>query len=335
MNALKNARVNMITAVVELFKTNQEAYAFAPALAEDAEELTLLLPEIEAALEKAALSTADITSAKQGLKARIVAAAKKMIGSGNAHAAHKGDKQLKEQLKQFEKQIIKAKDSELHLHCSNLTTQLKTINAADLAKRGLQAADITAFEAQVSQFKGDVPKTKSVRSETSTEVSKSESLTTQACAIVNDRIAPTLLHIKDSIPDFYAKFEKAATIRKPASTPTQLKLITLDDVTGEKIEGATIRDIGQNFEAKTAENGFATVKNDKKVRTTKNSKNTKNAKNDKNVKKDNLKTDTLEIVKEGYLALQLPMPKLKRGKVNTLTVRLMPNPETQGLKVAG
>lgn len=326
MNALKNARVNMITAVVELFKTNQEAYPFAPALAEDAEELTLLLPYIEASLEKAALSTADITSAKQVLKVSIVAAAKKLMGSINAHASQKGDKQPKEQLKQFEKQISKAKDSELHLYCSNFVTQLKTINADDLTKRGLQAADITTLESQVAQFKGDVPKTKNVRNETSTEVTKSEALTNQGCAIINDRVAPTLLHIKDSIPNFYAKFVKAATIRKPASTPTQLKLITLDDVTGEKIEGVTIKNSGQNFELKTTENGLATLKS---------AKNAKNAKNGKNAKTDTPKTETLEIVKEGYLNYPLKVPKLKRGKINIITVRLIPHSETQGMKVAG
>ena len=42
----------------------------------------------------------------------------------------------------------------------------------------------------------------------------------------------------------------------------------------------------------------------------------------------------LEIVKEGYLTYQLPLSKLKRGKINILTVRLIPNPETQGLKAA-
>ncbi len=313
MNALKNARVNMITAVVALFKTNQEAYPFAPALAEDAEELRLLLPEIEASLEKAALSTTDITSAKQGLKVSIVAAAKKMIGSGNAHAAHKGDKQLKEQLKQFEKQIIKAKDSELHLYCGNLMTQLKTLNPNDLAKRGLQAADITAFEGQVSQFKGDVPKTKSVRSETSTEVSKSEVLTNQACAIVNDRIAPTLLHIKDSIPNFYAKFEKAATIKKPTSTTTQLKVNAIDDLTDEKIVGATIQENKKAFDVKKV---FTQKAANKKAKITE------------------PVIPLLEIVKEGYLPYQLPLPNLKRGKINIITVRLIPNSETPGLKVA-
>lgn len=332
MNARKNARVNMITAVVELFKTDQEAIPFAPALAEDAAELTLLLPEIEASLEKAALPTTDITAAKQGLKAQIVTAAKKMIGASNAHSAHKEDKQRKDQLKQFERQITKAKDSELHLACNNLMTHIKTIPTDDLAKRGITADDIATFETRVVQFKGDVPKSKSMRSETGTEISKSEALTVKACAIVSDRMAPTLLHIKDSIPNFYAKFEKASTIRKPASTRTQLKLIVIDDATEEIIEGASIIAGDQTFDAKTTLKLPSTSKKATEAKATAKTKKTKKAKADK--KDTTVQSDVLEVVKEGYLSVQVPMPKLKRGKINIIHVRLTPNPESQGLKLA-
>jgi hypothetical protein len=311
MNIRKNARVNMIGAVQDCFEGETAVFIHAPALAEDLADLKAVTTELDAALEKAAIDTTDMTTAKNAFKATIVEVGRKVIGAASAYATQQGDNQLKNQLTNFDKQLVKATDNDLSIVCSNLITQVLTIPSEALAKRGITAADIPAFEQSYKTFKEKLPQNSTARTDVSAEYAKSEALTLKACAIIDARLAPTLFNIKNKVPDFYARFEKAATLKKPATTMTQLKLIVLDDTTGATLETPTITPIHQQAlpekaapKRKSKINAKTVLKNEKKALT---------------------KADMLEITHEGYASFQMPMPKLLRGKITTLTVRLAPN----------
>ncbi len=331
MNALKNVRANMLTAVSELFKTDSEAetaYKHAPALREDVADLEEIRAALDPALEKGEMSSTELTKAKDALRAKITAVAKNFIRVGTAHAAQKGNATLKGELSAFVKKLDKAKDSEFPIACVNLLKVVRTIPAEDLAKRGIAATALTDFEGQCATFKRSLSTNKGSRDETSTEISHAEQLTVAGCAIVADRMTPTMGQIKEFMPAFFAKYEKAATIKKPATSSTQLNVIVLDATNDAPLEGATIEggttekvvDKTAKKTTKRAVKSKAKNKGEKPALTT----NTVGEAALKHTKNANLRTDTLTITRDGYVPHQLPMPTLKRGKTTTITVRLMP-----------
>ncbi len=329
MNALKNVRSNMLTAVSELFKTDadaQTAYQHASALLEDLSDLNDILTALDPALEKSDVSTTPLTKAKDDLRVSTAAVAKNFIRIGTAHASQKNNPTLKNELFPFTKKLDKAKDSEFPIVCANLLKIIRTIAAEDLAKRGISSTDLKDFETQVATFKSSLSTNKGSRDETSTELSRAEQLTVAGCAIVTDRMTPTMLQIKDYIPAFFAKYGKASTIKKPATSSTQLNITVLDDTNNAVLEGGVIK-------AETLEK--AAEKTGNKTGKTKSKANIKGQKSEfrtnvageatlKHTRNANLKTDILTIVREGYEPYQQPMPELKRGKTTNITVRLTP-----------
>jgi hypothetical protein len=87
--------------------------------------------------------------------------------------------------------------------------EAKKVPAADLAKAGITAAELTAYEEMVTYFKGIANSPRAAIIETSVHTKRLKELFAESSALFRETLDRLARQFKDKAPDFYLKYRGA------------------------------------------------------------------------------------------------------------------------------
>jgi hypothetical protein len=299
MNAAKNARVDMIDAVILFFDEHPEVIVFAPALARDLSLIKTNRLLIDTSLEKTENSTKSMVYLKQDLKKVVLASAKMGIAAAAAHADGTSHKELQTNMTEWGKKLRSPSDVELPLICKGLISDLRALGN-DLAERGFSQADVTELETLVADFKVNNPKLKLLLADVTTEHAHSESVISKTCAIIRKQMSKTMNVIKAKNKALFDAFLKAKKVKTTTPNTTTLHITLIDSVTNFRIADVPVMHHKSKKAVKSAADGLVILQ------------------------KGITKAKVVNILQDGYEPFQLIAPALERGKVTALDVYLVP-----------
>ncbi len=307
MNADQNSRFEMYQRTIKLCNDNPTKVALNPAFQEDKEILENLLPKMSQ-LSRVIKGGNAHAENKVKIKNNMVAAGLDVCTNLNGYGKKMGDDALVKMSTYTKSTLSKGKESDILERCQNIADKARGLVTELIAKRGMKESLLTNYEGLVQEYKEIKPEPRGAIQEKSALIKELDAEFVKADAAFALMVG-SAVNLKGEADEFLMRFAKAIEIIAPRTSATKINFIVENDETKEKIMEYQV------------ESGIVNVTRTPMVAR---SLAVPIPPQKKGEKKEKGAGTDFTIISNGYEPRVLKGVKIKRGKINTIKVDMVP-----------
>ena len=309
MNADQNSKFEMFERTIKLCNDNPTKTAINPAFLEDKEALENLLPNMRRLSQAINVGNAHAET-KGKTKDDLIAAGLDVCTNLNGYGKKMGDDALVKMSSYSKSTLSKGKETDIVERCQNIADKARALLTELIAKRGMKAPLLTNFESLLQDYKNIKSEPRGAIQEKSALIKELDAEFEKADAAFALMVG-SAVNLKGEADEFLMRFEKAIVIIAPRTSATKINFIVQNRTTSEKITEYQVESPIINVTITPSVARSLALAPQKK-----------GAKGEKKEKKG-LGTN-FTITSDGFEPKVLTDVKIKRGKINTIKVELMP-----------
>ena len=243
------------------------------------------------------ISTASKSALRTGITERVLNA----FGKIKAQAIKDKNEDLKKEATLIQKTFQAPTDADF-LEVIREKVKMLQNHAGTLAKYGLNKAYLAELTDDVETFSKALPKMSVEKSQSKVATGTLQDAVKEAKEYLDDVLVHTVEMTANEFPVFVKEFNEVKTGQTPSVSPTSLVLIFIDDATNLPCLGVRVINGELKFSEVTDETGKLVIKT--------------------GAKKDLI----FSAVREGMVAQEIKMGKIKKGQVLEMEIRMVAVP---------
>lgn len=209
MNDYQEEKHNSNLLVVKVAKENPGVIAQIPDFEEGINKLDAINKEVEEIRPLQEQDNSGITANKGFSVQKLLNRTLDVSGAVYSVADKKNDLMLKERVNFKTGKLSKMMPGKLISAATTTLEEAKKVPAADLAKAGITAAELTAYEEMVTYFKGVINSPRAATIDTSVYTKRLKELFAESSALFSETLDRLARQFKEKAPDFYLKYRSA------------------------------------------------------------------------------------------------------------------------------
>jgi hypothetical protein len=209
MNDYQEEKHNSNQLVVKVAKENPDVIRQIPDFEEGINKLDVINKEVEEIRPLQEQDNTGIAEHKGYSLQKLLNKTLDISGAVYSWANKKSDQALMERVNFKTGKLSKMMPGMLISAATTTLEEAKKVPAADLAKAGITAAELTAYEEMVTYFKGIANSPRAAIIETSVHTKRLKELFAESSALFRETLDRLARQFKDKAPDFYLKYRGA------------------------------------------------------------------------------------------------------------------------------
>ncbi|MBL7813532.1 MAG: hypothetical protein JNL70_00910 [Saprospiraceae bacterium] len=309
----QSSKYDMYQRAIKLCNDNPDIVALNPAFKEDKEVLEALLPTMNQLSKSINAGNAHAVN-KKNIKDKMIEAGLDVCTNLKGYGKKVGDEAIIKMSDYSKTSLCKGKENEVLERCQTIADKARELLSELIAKRGMKKALLMTFEDLIQQYNDIKPEPRSAVQERSTLIEKLNAEFKKADEAFALMVS-SAVNMKGEADDFLKRFEKAIVIIAPKTSATKINFVVENSVTKENIvEYKVESDIINVTRTPTAARSLVMSLPPQK----------KAQKGQKGEKKEKKAGTDFTITSDGFEPVVLTAQKIKRGKINTIKVAMVP-----------
>jgi hypothetical protein len=209
MNDYQEEKHNSNQLVVKVAKENPDVIKQIPDFEEGINKLDVINKEVEAIRPLQEQNKSGIAEHKGYSLQKLIYRTLDISGAVYSWADKKNDQALKEKVNFKTGKLSRIMPGKLISAATITLEEAKKVPADDLAKAGITATELTAYEEMVAYFKGIANSPRAAIIDTSVHTKRLKELFGESSSLISETLDRLARQFKEKAPDFYLKYRGA------------------------------------------------------------------------------------------------------------------------------